>query len=68
MKKKKSGLSPRLRKFYSTRYLVVPNGRVGCLYRAWIEDVHLGKCLAICHNSRDAKVIAAALNRKEPSQ
>jgi hypothetical protein len=66
MKKKQSGLSARLRKHYRTRYLVVPNGKTGYLYRAWIEDVHEGKCLAICHTPRDARFIAKALNGGTP--
>jgi hypothetical protein len=55
-------LSKRLRKHYPTRYLVVDNGCAGCLYRAWIEDAHHGKCLAVCHRKSDARVIAKALN------
>ena len=60
--KKQSGLSPRLRRYYKRRYLVVENGKAGFLYRAWIEDVHEGKCLAICHRKSHARIVAKALN------
>ncbi len=60
--KRSRGLSPRLRKHYKTRFLVVENGKAGLLYRAWIEDSHFGKCLAICHNRGSANRIAKVLN------